>query len=100
MKVPEVVHTAKKMIEHMAMDGPESQSHQVIENHLCPVAQAGPSAGTPTAFSRRCSTPSGRENQLGPWIPNQLSAALTTPLALNRKRKTMEMATEEVTEGK
>jgi len=33
-------------------------------------------------------------------IPNQARIALTTPAALNRNRKTMEIATDDVTDGK
>ena len=47
-----------------------------------------------------CPTPRGSANQLGPLMPNQASTALTTPEALNRNRNTIEMATDEVTDGK
>lgn len=102
MKVPEVVQTTRKMMVHIAIDGPESQSHQESPSMPWSASAAGGAAGstTPRPPSTTQTRPRASVNQFGPLMPTHLSRLLTAPLLWKRKRNTVETAIELVTDGK
>src|SRR3954468_7910056 len=97
MKVPDVVQMTRKMMTNIATDGPESQSHR-LRPRISPCAQPGLS--TPTALKARWSSPRLSLNHCGPSMPKKPRKALTAPELEKRKRKTVAMAMELVTDGK
>ena len=84
------------MMTLSATDGPESQSQSERPRiSVCPQ----PGLSTPTALKSRWTRPRSSLNQFGPVMPIFSRKPLTTP-PLKRKRKTVAIAIEEVTEGK
>jgi hypothetical protein len=99
--VPAVVHTTSTMIAHMATLGPDIQSHRDSPPTVVSAsADGGASLFTPKAPRARWTMPRGSANQAGPSTPTFASRALTTPLEEKMNRKTTEIATELVTDGK
>ena len=98
MNVPDVVQMTRMMITHMAMDGPDSQSHQDRFRNSC-LAQFG-AAFTPKIRNTWWKTPRESASQFGPRIPTKSSNRLTAPPPWNRNRNTSVIAMLLVTDGK